>query len=97
MFSWEGYRQLVGLTRISHVPSLLERGGDFSQSFSVTGAAIRVTDPLNGNAPFPNNVMPVSRFHPSAVKLMDYYPLPNRADRRSTTLPWPTMTISGTA
>ena len=28
-------------------------------------------------------LFPVSRFHPSAVKLLAYYPLPNRADRRN--------------
>ena len=83
MFSWESYKQLVGRTSIAHVPSLSERQGDFSQSFSLTASALKVTDPLNANMQFPGNLIPVSRFHPIAVKLMAYYPLPNRADRRN--------------
>ncbi len=82
MFSWESYRQLVGVTGIAHVPSILERAGDFSQSFSLTAKKLTVTDPL-AKAPFPGNLVPASRFHPIAVKLMDYFPLPNRADARN--------------
>ena len=67
VFSWESYKQLVGTTSLAHVPSLLERGGDLSQSVSITGAALRVTDPFNGNTPFPGNVIPVSRFNPVAA------------------------------
>ncbi|MBI4905568.1 MAG: TonB-dependent receptor [Acidobacteria bacterium] len=83
MFSWESYRQLVGTTSITHVPSLLERQGDFSQSFSLTAATLTVRDPFSSNSPFPGNLIPLSRFHPTAVKLMQYYDLPNRADRRN--------------
>ena len=83
MFSWESYKQLVGTTSIAHVPSVLERTGDLSQSFSITGQPLKVNDPLNANAQFPGNVIPLSRFHPSAIKLLAYYPLPNRADRRN--------------
>ncbi|MFB3829573.1 MAG: carboxypeptidase regulatory-like domain-containing protein [Bryobacteraceae bacterium] len=82
MFSWESYRQLVGVTGIAHVPSLLERAGDFSQSFSLTSKQLTVTDPL-AKTPFPGNLVPASRFHPISAKLMEYYPQPNRADRRN--------------
>ncbi len=83
MFSWESYRQLVGQTSISTVPTLLERQGDFSQSFGASGGApLKVTDPLS-KAQFPGNVIPTSRFHPIAVKLLAYYPLPNRANRNN--------------
>jgi hypothetical protein len=57
MFSWESYKQLVGTTSLAHVPSLLERTGDLSKSVSITGAALRVNDPLNGNAQFPGNII----------------------------------------
>ncbi|MBI3680945.1 MAG: TonB-dependent receptor [Acidobacteria bacterium] len=82
MFSWESYKQLIGSTQLTHVPSLLERQGNYSQSFSLTGAPILVKDPLNSNQPFPGNQVPDSRFHPIAMKLMEYYPLPNRANPR---------------
>ncbi|HTM51743.1 MAG TPA: TonB-dependent receptor [Bryobacteraceae bacterium] len=82
MFSWESYKQTVGATKITHVPSLLERQGNFSESFSLTASALKVTDPLS-KAQFPGNIIPKSRFHPVAVKLLEYYPLPNRLDRRN--------------
>lgn len=83
LFSWESYRQLVGTTAISHVPTALERSGDFTQSLNQLGRPVTVTDPMDSNRAFPDNRIPVSRFHPTAVKLMQYYPLPNRADRRN--------------
>ncbi len=82
LFSWESQKQFIGRTSLTHVPSLLERNLDFSQSFSRTLSSLVVTDPLNGNAPFPGNVIPASRMHPVSQKLMAYFPEPNRADPR---------------
>ncbi len=82
MFSWESYRQQIGSTQLTHVPSVLEREGNYSRSFSLTGAAISVRDPLNSNQAFPGNIVPVSRFHPAAVKLLQEWPLPNRTNPR---------------
>ena len=42
-----------------------------------------MTDPLNKTRRFPDNQIPLSRFNPVAVKLLAYYPLPNRADPRN--------------
>lgn len=78
MFSWESYRQRVGVTGLAHVPTPLERAGDFSQSVNQLGRAVTVKDPLNANQAFPGNQIPAARFHPLSVKLLDYYPLPNR-------------------
>jgi len=83
MFSWESYRQIVGSTGISHVPTALERNGIFTESLNQTGKPVTVKDPLGGNAAFPGNRIPASRFHPTALNAMAYYPLPNRADRRN--------------
>ncbi len=89
MFSWESSREVLGQSVIGRVPTVLERAGDFSQSVvPVTGAKLYLRDPLaTGScsatasaACFPGNSMPASRFHPIALKLMEYYPLPNRAD-----------------
>src|SRR5205807_1533819 len=82
LFSWESYRQRVGETSITHVPSLIERQGDFSKSFSLTSTKLTLVDPV-GRAPLPNNQIPLSRFNPVAVNLLAYYPLPNRADPRN--------------
>jgi hypothetical protein len=83
LFSWESYRQIVGSTTLSHVPSLLERAGNFTQSLNQLGKPVAVTDPFNKDAPFPNNIIPADQFDPTAVKLLAYYPLPNRIDRNN--------------
>lgn len=89
MFSWESYREVLGQSIIGNVPTVLQREGDFSQSVvPITGAKLYLRDPLatgtcsatSAAACFPGNVMPKSRFHPIALKLMEYYPLPNRPD-----------------
>ena len=89
MFSWESYREVLGQSQIGSVPTLLQREGDFSQSVvPVTGATLYLKDPLmTGTCSatvktgcFPGNKIPASRFHPIALKILNYYPLPNRAD-----------------
>jgi hypothetical protein len=57
------------------MPDAAERGGDFSQATYV-GKPITVNDPASG-APFPNNVIPLSRISPQALSLLQYYPAPN--------------------
>jgi hypothetical protein len=44
---------------------------------AITGGAVK--DPLNGNAPFPGNLIPAARISPVAKKLQQYYPAPNLA------------------
>ncbi len=57
------------------VPIPSWRAGDFSRET----AAIR--DPLGGNAPFPNRLIPASRINPVSRKIQDrFYPLPNQPD-----------------
>ncbi|MBI3684113.1 MAG: TonB-dependent receptor [Acidobacteria bacterium] len=73
MFSWESFKQLVGQTALSHVPTALERAGDFSQSLTQLGKPVTVNDPLDANKPFPENRIPASRFHPTSIKLLPYY------------------------
>ncbi len=90
LFSWESYREVLGQTQLGRVPTVLERNGDFSQSrVPITQAQLYLRDPLmTGNctatvktACFPGNRIPASRFHPISLKLMQYYPLPNRGDQ----------------
>ena len=62
------------------LPSMLERQGDFSQS------AVKPKDPLNNNAPFPNNVIPADRRNAASVAIMNLFPVPNCTGlRRDTT------------
>ena len=83
--SWESERQVSGSTDLGVVPSVLERNGDFSQSYDATGKLILIKDPLasgtcsttNSSACFPGNKIPASRMSAAALAAMAYYPLPN--------------------
>ena len=70
---YEGTRQrnanAGSATLLKVVPTVAQRNGDFG--------AVKVTDPTTGQ-PFPNNVIPQSRFSPIAVNLTkQFIPLPN--------------------
>jgi len=79
LVSWEGLVQSQGNYQYSNVPTAAEQVGDFSQSFTVAGQRVTVNDPLTGK-PFPQNVVPQSRFDAIAARLAPFYPLPNRTD-----------------
>lgn len=77
--SYEGLRirssQFVNGAR---TPTAEERQGDFSAA----PARNRPVDPLN-NQPFPNGLIPVSRFDPVAANILSkWVPLPNTPDGR---------------
>ncbi len=62
------------------VPTVLERNGDFSQSFTQSGQLIVVRDPATGQ-PFPGNRIPQNRINPNGQSLLNVFPLPNALDR----------------
>jgi hypothetical protein len=71
--SAEGLRTESADTRVTSVPTLPERAGDFSQS------GISLRDPLTGG-PFPGNRIPEERLDPAGVRVAELYPAPNRPD-----------------
>ncbi len=64
------------------VPTALERQGNFSQSYTTSGAAggFHVNDPLNNKAQFPGNIIPPSRINPIGQAILNMFPLPNFTD-----------------
>ena len=64
---WQGTRQQTGVVRISTIPTLPQRAGQFSTP---------ILDPLNNRQAFPGNSIPASRFDPAALALLARYPLP---------------------
>ena len=86
LFAWESYRQVSGQSLLNRVPTELERTGDFSKTFDAKGNPVPLRDPLapgtctsaGQSGCFPNNRIPASRFNPVAVKVLPFYPLPNR-------------------
>jgi len=81
---YQGTRQLIGRVRTSTVPTRLQRDGIFTEA--VAGVVPQIFDPATTaprpgggftRNPFPGNRIPVSRFDPVALLLLDRYPLPN--------------------
>lgn len=69
---YEGTRGREGITRVSNVPTALERAGNFSQS--LFGIPI---DPFTG-LPFPGGVIDPVRIHSVGRAIAALYSLPNR-------------------
>ncbi len=88
-FSYQGTRIRLGRSFTSTVPSQLARSGDFSMERQGLN---RIFDPestvgMGGDAvrdPFPNNVIPQSRFDPVSTPIVGRFPLPNVAGREFT-------------
>jgi hypothetical protein len=71
---YEGTRLREGITRVTNVPTLLERDGNFSEArFGVP------INPFTG-MPFPGNAIPSFFQHPVGQALAKLYPEPNRSD-----------------
>jgi hypothetical protein len=69
---YEGTRSREGITRITNVPTALERAGNFSQSlFGVP------TNPFT-SMPFTNGIIPDFFINPVGRAIAALYPLPNR-------------------
>ena len=73
MTNYEGFRLRNQAQLVYNTAPQAMRNGDFSQLLPKTV----ITDPLNNNAPFPNNMIPSTRFSPQAVSMLNFYPLPN--------------------
>jgi hypothetical protein len=80
---YEGSRRRDGRTAAMTVPSVLERGGDFSQSFNANGSQAIIYDPATGTlttrSAFPGNRIPSTRFDAVALNVIKAFPLPNRS------------------
>lgn len=63
-------------TQYRNVPTVLERSGDFSHSYSSAGALIKIIDPLTGTQ-FPGNVIPQSRISSMGLAVLNFIPKPN--------------------
>lgn len=90
MADYEGLRERSPAnTSPTTVPTVLQRQGDFSQTFALVNnqpALVRIFDPFNTRRDaagavvrdqFPGNVIPRQLFDPVAVNVLRYYPLPN--------------------
>jgi hypothetical protein len=86
--NWEGFRLRTGSPFTATVPTVAERGGDFS-ALSATIMDPCAASTLNAQgacpasdslpAPFPGNRIPESRMNPTSRALLYLWPLPNAA------------------
>ena len=73
---YQGMRNRNASTQTGLMPTAAERNGDLSQTLNQLGNPVVAIDPDTG-APFPGNVIPVTRIAPQAKALLNYYPQPN--------------------
>jgi hypothetical protein len=86
-FGYEGSRRTDGFTSIMTVPTEAQRRGDFSQTYNARGEVIPIFDPattvrqgnVNVRTELQGNTIPAARLDPVALKILELYPLPNRA------------------
>ncbi len=69
-FTYQGVQSRNPYSSVSSVPTPAELGGNFS------AVPNTIFDPLTG-APFPGNVIPMSRFDTAAAGLLQYFPAPS--------------------
>ena len=89
LISTEELRESNFQSLTTTVPTVLQRSGDFSQTFGANGQLITIYNPFstrpnpNGGGymrdPFPGNVVSQSIMSSVALKALSYYPLPNTA------------------
>jgi len=70
LFNYEGNRIRQTDTSLTHVPSLKELAGDFSETPK------QLIDPLTGQ-PFAGNIIPPNRINTIAQNIATFYPKPN--------------------
>jgi hypothetical protein len=74
MANYEAFREHNQSQGVYSVPPAAMRAGNFSQLLPGTV----ITDPLNNNQPFANNIIPTTRLDPISIGLLQYYPAPNQ-------------------
>jgi hypothetical protein len=75
--TYQGTQSRNPYSQQSSLPTLAERNGDFSQTM-VNNAPVIVFDPATPgtHSPFPNDIVPASRFATASAGLLQYFPLP---------------------
>jgi hypothetical protein len=83
--SYEGYLSRLEQYAFFSVPDAALRNGDFRNAFNTNNTLQLIYDPASatltsataGRQQFANNIIPASRIHPTAQKILAMYPMPN--------------------
>ena len=101
--TFEYQKQKQPTSQLQTVPTLLQREGDFSQTFNGSGQLITVYNPLDTfindtgvreRRPFPGNVIPKTMMDPIALKMLSYWPVPNSPATITGTNNWFTQGVN---
>ena len=100
--SYEGFRLRQGVSTLTSVPTAAMRNGDFSNVRTSSGTFIPIYDPLTTcgqltnpgcasgqtvlRSPFPNNMIPASRFDQTAKILRSLWAMPDLAGQPFTSV-----------
>jgi hypothetical protein len=84
--SYEGLRQDTPVPITLTMPTVAEREGDFSRTFTGNGTPVTIYDPFSTRRqggdlvrnPFPDNRIPQEKIDPVTRRLLAFFPLPNR-------------------
>src|SRR5262245_42703539 len=77
---WQGTRIRNAAVNTSAVPTEALRNGDFRGLSTIYDpATTRIVNNQVVRDPFPNNIIPRDRLDPAALKILQFYPLPNGA------------------
>ena len=86
-FAWESNRWTDSANFTATVPTAKQRQGDFSDLLRIN-STYQIYNPFTTKPaatpgrfqrdPFPNNIIPTSLLNPVALKLLEFYPLPNQ-------------------
>jgi hypothetical protein len=68
--AWESLREKRGVVKRAFVPTVLQRGGNFSE------LETPIVDPLTGD-PFGGSIIPPDRLNPIGLSVLRAFPLPN--------------------
>ncbi len=74
------HTRTTGAVNSYNMPSALERSGNFSQTVTSTGVAIKIKDPLTTGGFFPDNQIPGSRISSIGRAMINLFPLPSAVD-----------------
>jgi hypothetical protein len=86
--NFEEYTTRSTTSSTTSVPTDLQKAGNFTQTYTATGAVVTIADPLtvslqpNGSytrTPFPGNIVPANRLSTVAKNIAKIYPEPNTA------------------
>src|SRR5262245_37707377 len=82
MSNYEWFRQRRQVQAVSNLPSAAMRDGNFSELPKNTLGIFDPRSRVNQNGtivaqPFPGNVIPTNRLHPTSIKMLEFFPSPN--------------------